>query len=139
MRVIEPKLQSGYAMRSTRRHPKDPDTVMIVQSEVEKAKYQGTAYIDGQADWDCWYISATRKSPAYYLFQFCPNRVPTSYVVEAWRGFYITDISDTKKTFTVENDRKAAKVFTKPPHELGIILTPKMRFYEAILLPEIEG
>lgn len=137
MKIIEPALQPGYAMRSTRRHPKDPDTVMIGQSEVEKAKYQGTAFIDGYANWDCWHIPKTRKAPGCYLFQYRPNHVPTSYIIECWRGFYVTEITD--KTFTTCNDKKLAKVFSIPPEKLGIILTPKMRFHEAILIPEVEG
>lgn len=28
------KLKSGYAYRSTKRHPRDPDTVIVVESEL---------------------------------------------------------------------------------------------------------
>lgn len=137
MKIIEPALQPGYAMRSTKRHPKEPDTVMIGESEVTQAKYQGTASIDGYANWDCWHIPKTRKSPAYYLFQYRPNHVPTSYIIQYGQNLYVTSIGDTM--FRVCTDKKLAKVFSVPPEKLGIILTPKMRFHEAILMPEVEG
>jgi hypothetical protein len=76
MQILNPPLQPGYAERSTKRHPKEPTLVVVRESEISQAQYQGTAYINGDARWDCWRIPKSSKSPAYYLFQYNVTRLP---------------------------------------------------------------
>lgn len=41
------KPQPGYAFRAVRRHPKEPETVVIGQDDIEKLSWVGYAVIDG--------------------------------------------------------------------------------------------
>lgn len=56
-----PVLRSGYAHKSTRRHPSDPSTVVVGSEEIAAARYVGTARIDGSP------CHAFRAGRVYYF------------------------------------------------------------------------
>lgn len=62
-----PKPFSGYAFQSSRRYPRDPETVVIGESEVERARFVGTAIVDGYTC-NVWRIN-TPGQRRYYIFQ----------------------------------------------------------------------
>lgn len=59
------KLKSGYAYRSTKRHPRDPDTVIVGESELSNYRFVGYARIDGST-MNCFRAQSGRSG---YLFQ----------------------------------------------------------------------
>lgn len=59
------KLKSGYAYRSTKRQPVEPETIIVVESELSNYRYAGVARIDGA--WMNCYRALTGKP--HYLFQ----------------------------------------------------------------------
>jgi hypothetical protein len=42
-------MQRGYAYRSSRRHPRDPQITILTGEEIDLARYVGDAFIDGRA------------------------------------------------------------------------------------------
>jgi hypothetical protein len=67
-----PTLESGYAESSTRRHPREPETVIVGESEIREARYIGSAYINGSCAWQCWRVPAKPGRPGRYYFQYRP-------------------------------------------------------------------
>jgi hypothetical protein len=41
------RLRNGYAYTSSRRYPRDPETIVLGDKEVRDARYVGVAKIDG--------------------------------------------------------------------------------------------
>lgn len=58
-------LKSGYAYRSTKRHPKEPETVVVVDSELSNYRFVGYARIDGST-MNCF---RSQSGKPHYLFQ----------------------------------------------------------------------
>ncbi len=58
-----PKLLPGYAEKSSRRWPKEPETVVLGDEEIANAKFVGCARIDGRHGWLCFRLGRT------YYFQ----------------------------------------------------------------------
>jgi len=62
------KLEPGYAMQSSRRHPREPEIVVIGQTEITQARCVGSALIDGSLAWLAFKMPGQRK----YFFQYRP-------------------------------------------------------------------
>ena len=58
-------LKSGYAYRSTKRRPKEPETVIVVDSELSNYRFVGIAKIDGSIV-NCF---RSQSGKPHYLFQ----------------------------------------------------------------------
>lgn len=59
----EPKLAPGYAERSARKHPKDPETVVVGDAESKAVRYIGTQWREGKT-WNVWKVP--NKSRYYF-------------------------------------------------------------------------
>lgn len=57
-----PTLQPGYAETSTRRNPREPQTVIVGTEECANSRYVGTARIHGT-----WFSAFRSRSGRYYL------------------------------------------------------------------------
>lgn len=62
------KLEKGYAETSTRRHPREPETVVVGDAEVSQARCVGSAIIDGSSAWLAFKMPGKRR----YYFQHRP-------------------------------------------------------------------
>lgn len=62
------RLEPGYAETSTRKHPVEPETVVVGQYECSQAVCQGDAVIDGKVGWLRFKIPGERR----YFFQYRP-------------------------------------------------------------------
>lgn len=58
-------LKSGYAYRSTKRRPKEPETVIVVAFQLTNYRFVGTARIDGSI-MNCF---RSQSGKPHYLFQ----------------------------------------------------------------------
>jgi hypothetical protein len=66
--LADHKLKPGYAQQSSRRRPRQPETVVVGSDECTLAKCVGSAVIDGRAGWLAFKIPGKRR----YYFQYCP-------------------------------------------------------------------
>lgn len=62
------KLLSGYAETSTRRNPRQPETVIVGDTEIANCRCVGSAYIDGRCGW----LAFRDRRTGRYYFQYRP-------------------------------------------------------------------
>lgn len=62
------QLLPGYAETSTRRRPKEPETVIVGTEECEQARYVGAALISGSLAWLAFKVPNKKR----YYFQYRP-------------------------------------------------------------------
>ena len=67
-KFINYKLESGYAETSTKRHPVEPETVIVGEDEVRQARCVGAAIIDGSSAWLAFKTPGKKR----YYFQYRP-------------------------------------------------------------------
>ena len=69
MSLSDERLEPGYAMTSTRRHPREPETVIVPEDAVKGARCIGRAKIDDNSLWLCFKVPGERR----YWFQYRPR------------------------------------------------------------------
>ncbi len=65
------KMLPGYAETSTRRNPREPETVIVGEDECSRARCLGDAYLPNaypESGWLCFKIPGERR----YFFQYRP-------------------------------------------------------------------
>ena len=77
MKTSPLKMSPGYAYTSSKRHPAEPETVMVSKDECRQANHVGTAVVDGSR------VEAFRLNRRYF-FQI-PVAVCTA---ERWERVY---------------------------------------------------
>jgi hypothetical protein len=64
----EQRLLPGYAETSTRRRPRCPETIVLSDEVVRRARCVGPAVIDGSSAWLAFKVPGERR----YYFQYRP-------------------------------------------------------------------
>jgi hypothetical protein len=68
MKLLDYKLLDGYAYKSSKRRPIDPETVVVGEEEIAACRCVGTAMIDGLAT----YLAFKVRGRKTYYFQNRP-------------------------------------------------------------------
>lgn len=65
------KLLPGYALTSTKKHPKEPDTVIVGEDECSQARCVGACYLTNETHSLQW-VGFKIPSKNRYYFQYRP-------------------------------------------------------------------